>query len=65
MLDIYKYSWKREFTTELIAILQREALLQHANLNKANNDLIKEKEGLERRLRTVEKNLANIQLEYD
>ena len=52
---------KREFTTELIAILQREALLQHANLSKANNDLIKAKEGLERRLRTVEKNLADIQ----
>ena len=34
---------QREFTAELVAILQREALLQHVNLSKSNSNLIEEK----------------------
>jgi DNA repair exonuclease SbcCD ATPase subunit len=50
----------REFTTELVSILQREALLQHAKLSKANTDLVKKKEKLERRLKLADKKLEDI-----
>jgi hypothetical protein len=45
---------QREFTTELVAILQREAFLQHAKLSKANTDLAKEKEKLEKKLKAAD-----------
>jgi hypothetical protein len=51
---------QREFTTELVAILQREALLQNAKLNKANNDLTKEKGKLERKLKGSNEKLEDI-----
>jgi hypothetical protein len=51
---------QREFTTELVAILQREALLQHAKLSKANTDLVKEKEKLEKKLKSADKKLEDI-----
>ena len=51
---------QREFTTELVSILQREALLQHAKLSKANTDLVKQKEKLERRLKLTDKKLEDI-----
>jgi hypothetical protein len=50
----------REFTTELVAILQREALLQNAKLNKANNDLIEEKAKLEKKLKATDEKLEDI-----
>jgi myosin heavy subunit len=53
---------QREFTTELVAILQREALLQNAKLNKANNDLIKEKGKLERKLKAANEKLEDIRV---
>jgi hypothetical protein len=40
---------QRVFTAELVAILQIEALLQHVNLSKSNNDLTEEKEKLEKK----------------
>jgi hypothetical protein len=45
---------QREFTAELVAILQREALLQHVNLSKSNNDLNEEKEKLEKKLKATD-----------
>ena len=51
---------QREFSTELVAILQREALLQHAKLSKANTDLVKEKEKLEKKLKLADKKLEDI-----
>jgi hypothetical protein len=45
---------QREFTAELVVILQREALLQHVNLSKSNNDLIEEKEKLEKKLKATD-----------
>ena len=45
---------QREFTAELVAILQREALLQHVNLSKSNNNLIEEKEKLEKKLKATD-----------
>ena len=42
---------QREFKTEIVAILQREALLQHVNLSKNNNESIEEKETLEKKLK--------------
>jgi chromosome segregation ATPase len=45
---------QREFTAELVAILQREALLQHVNLSKSNNDLTEEKEKLEKKLKATD-----------
>ena len=53
---------QREFTTELVTILQREALLQNAKLNKANNDLIKEKVKLEKKLKTSNEKLEDIRV---
>ena len=53
---------QREFTTELVAILQREALLQNAKLNKANNDLTKEKGKLERKLKAANEKLEDIRI---
>ena len=53
---------QREFTTELVAILQREALLQNAKLNKANNDLIKEKGKLEKKLKASNEKLEDIRV---
>ena len=51
---------QKEFTTKLVAILQREALLQHVQLCKANDDLGKAKEELEKRLKTIEKKLEEV-----
>jgi hypothetical protein len=51
---------QREFTTELVAILQREALLQHVQLCKSNVDLGKAKEELEKRLKTKKKKLEEV-----
>ena len=51
---------QREFTTELVAILQREALLQHAHLSKYNSDLIEEKERLEKKLKATDEKLEDI-----
>ena len=45
---------QREFTTELVAILQKETLLQDVNLSKSNNDLIEEKERLEKKLKPTD-----------
>ena len=50
---------QREFTAELVAILQREALLQHVNLSKSNNDLIEEKEKLEKKLKATDVRLES------
>ena len=51
---------QREFTTELVAILQREALQQHAKLGKANTDLVKEKEKFKKKLKVADKKLEDI-----
>ena len=51
---------QREFTTELIAVLQREALLQHVDLSKTNNDLLKDKESLVTKLKTAKKKLEGV-----
>jgi hypothetical protein len=58
---------QREFTTELIAVLQREALLQHVDLSKTNNDLsqtnndlLRDKENLAKKLKTAKKKLEDI-----
>ena len=48
---------QREFTTELIAALQREALLQHVDLGKTNNDLLRDEENLVTKLKTATKKL--------
>jgi hypothetical protein len=53
---------QREFTTELVTILQREALLQNAKLNKANNDLTKEKGKLEKKLKASTEKLEDIRV---
>ena len=53
---------QREFTTELVTILQREALLQNAKLNKANNDLTKEKGKLEKKLKASNEKLEDIRV---
>jgi chromosome segregation ATPase len=53
---------QREFTTELVAILQKEALLQNAKLNKANNDLTKEKGKLEKKLKASNEKLEDIRV---
>ena len=50
---------QREFTAELVVILQREALLQHVNLSKSNNDLIEEKEKLEKKLKATDVRLKS------
>jgi hypothetical protein len=55
----------QEFTTELVAILQREALLQHANLSQINSDLLIEKENLAKKLKTTEKKLEDIRKDND
>ena len=47
---------QREIRTELVAILQREALLQHAKLSKANTDLVQEKEKFEKKLQAADSN---------
>ena len=52
---------QREFTTELVAILQREALLQHAHLSKYNSDLIEEKERLEKKLKATDEILKTLE----
>ena len=51
---------QKEFTTELVVVLQRETLLQHANLSQINNNLLKEKENLSKKLKTAEKKLEEI-----
>ena len=56
---------QKEFTTELVAVLQREALLQHANLSQINSNLLKEKENLSKKLKTAEKKLEEIQKDND
>jgi GTP1/Obg family GTP-binding protein len=53
---------QREFTTELVAILQREALLQQVNLSKYNSDLIEEKERLENKSRATDEKLEEIRM---
>ncbi len=50
---------QRAFTAELVAILQREALLQHVNLSKSNNNLIEEKEKLEKKLKATDVRLKS------
>jgi hypothetical protein len=56
---------QREFTTELVAILQREALKQHVNLSKSNNDLIEDKERLEKKLKATDEKLENIKVDSE
>ena len=56
---------QKEFTTELVAVLQREALLQHANLSQINSNLLKEKENLSKKLKTAEKKLEEKQKDND
>jgi uncharacterized alpha/beta hydrolase family protein len=51
---------QREFTAELVAILQKEALLQHVNLSENNNDLIEEKGKLEKKLKATDEKLEDI-----
>ncbi len=51
---------QREFKTELIAVLQREALLQHVDLSKTNNDLLKDKENLATKLKTAKKKFEGV-----
>ena len=51
---------QREFTTELVAIIQREALQQHGKLGKANTDLVKEKEKLKKKLKVADKKIEDI-----
>ena len=46
----------------MVAILQREALLQHAKLSKTNTDLAKEKEKLERKLKAANEKLEDIRI---
>ena len=48
---------QREFTAELIAVLQKEALLQHAGLRKTNTELIREKEKVEKKWKAAEEKL--------
>jgi chromosome segregation ATPase len=48
---------QREFTAELVAILQREALLQHVNFSKSNSNLIEEKDKLEKKLKATDARL--------
>lgn len=50
---------QREFTTELIAVLQREALSQQAGIRKTNNELIKEKEKVEKKWKAAEERLKD------
>jgi thioester reductase-like protein len=50
---------QREFTAELVAILQREALLQHVNLSKSNSNLIEEKEKLEKKFKATDVRLES------
>ena len=50
---------QREFTAELVAILQTEALLKHVNLSKSNNTLIEEKEKLEKKLKATDVRLES------
>ena len=51
---------QREFTTELVAIIQREALQQHGKLGKDNTDLVKEKEKLKKKLKVADKKIDDI-----
>ena len=59
---------QREFTTELIDVLQRKALLQHVDLSKTNkdlsqtnNDLLRDKENLAKKLTQRRKNLKGFE----
>ena len=45
---------QREFNTRLVAVLQKEALLQHAGLRKSNTELTKEKEKIEKKWKAAE-----------
>jgi chromosome segregation ATPase len=56
---------QKEFTRELVAVLQREALIQHAILNQINSNLLKEKENLSKKLKTAEKKLEEIRKDND
>ena len=56
---------QRKFTTELVAILEREALLQHANLSKTNNDWIREKVNLAKKLKSADEKLEDIRVNND
>jgi len=48
---------QREFNTELLAVLQREALLQHAGLRKTNTELTKEKEKIDKKWKAAEEKI--------
>jgi chromosome segregation ATPase len=56
---------QREFTAELVAILQKEALLQHVNLSENNNDLIEEKGKLEKKLKATDEKLDSIRVDSE
>ena len=56
---------QKEFTTGLVAVLQREALIQHANLSQINSNLLKEKENLSKKLKTAERKLEEIRKDND
>ncbi len=48
---------QREFNTELITVLTREALLQQAGLQKSHTELIKEKEKVDKKWKAAEEKL--------
>ncbi|EFX75156.1 hypothetical protein DAPPUDRAFT_108214 [Daphnia pulex] len=48
---------QREFNTELITVLTREALLQQAGLRKTHTELIKEKEKVDKKWKAAEEKL--------
>jgi hypothetical protein len=48
---------QREFTTELVAVLQKESLLQHAGLRRTNTELLKEKDKLEKKWKAAEEKI--------
>ena len=63
---------QQEFTTEFVSVLQKEALLQHVNRSKSNNDLIEEKERLEKKLKATDEKakinnekIGELQANYD
>nr|CAH0104286.1 unnamed protein product [Daphnia galeata] len=51
---------QKGYIKSLNAVLQRGALLQHVDLSKTNNDLLREKEDLITKLKTTEKKLEGI-----
>ncbi|XP_046630604.1 EH domain-containing and endocytosis protein 1-like [Daphnia pulicaria] len=56
-IPIIVHRKQREFNTELITVLTREALLQQAGLQKSHTELIKEKEKVDKKWKAAEEKL--------